>query len=48
MHVSDRFGIVVIGGDRDITRAAPAWDMVRGSIQVEPPPTATPTPAKKP
>jgi hypothetical protein len=47
--ISDRFvDLSVIGGDRDITRAAPAWDLVRGSIQVEPPPTPSPTPAKKP
>ena len=47
--ISDRFvQLSVIGGDRDITRAAPAWDLVRSSIKVEPPPTPTPSPAKKP
>jgi hypothetical protein len=48
--ISDRFvDLSVIGGDRDITRAAPAWDLVRGSIKVEAPPEPkpSPTPAKK-
>jgi hypothetical protein len=47
--ISDRFvQLSVIGGDRDIARAAAAWDLVRGSIKVDAPPIPTPTPAKKP
>ena len=49
--ISDRFvDLSVIGGDRDITRAAPAWDLVRGSIKVDAPPEAkpSPVPAKTP
>ena len=49
--ISDRFvDLSVIGGDRDITRAAPAWDLVRGSVKVDGPPDAkpSPVPAKTP
>jgi len=48
--ISDRFvDLSVIGGDRDINRSAPAWDLVRNSIQVDGPPQAKPaaTPATK-
>jgi hypothetical protein len=46
--ISDRFvDLSVIGGDRDITRAAAAWDLVRGSIHLEAPLEPKPSPAKK-
>lgn len=48
--LSDRFvQISQIGSERDMVRSAAAWDLIRKSIQVEPPPTpgSTPAPAKK-
>jgi len=48
--VSDRFvQISQIGSERDMAKWAAAWDLIRRSIQVEPPPSpnSTPTPAKK-
>jgi hypothetical protein len=48
--MSDRFvQLSQIGSERDMAKFASAWDLIRKSIQVEPPPSAnaTPTPAKK-
>ena len=48
--LSDRFvQISQIGSERDMVRSAAAWDLIRTSIKVEPPPTpgSTPAPAKK-
>ena len=43
--------IAIIGSTRDITRSAPAWDSIRNSLKIEPPPqksapAASPSPAK--
>ena len=51
--VSDRLvNLSIFGSENDITKSAPAWDMIRNSIQVEPPPqpkaTPQPSPTKKP
>jgi len=45
--ISDRFvNLSELGSERDMTKSAPAWDMIRNSIKVEPPP-AQPTPTPK-
>lgn len=53
--VSDRFvNLSQIGAESEMTRTVPAWDMIRNSLKVEPPPQpkpapqATPTPSSKP
>ena len=47
--VSDRLvNLSIIGSERDITKSAPAWDLIRNSLKVEPPPQPKPSPAKKP
>jgi hypothetical protein len=42
----------IIGSEKEITKSAPVWDMIRNSLKVAPPPepkpTATPTPKGKP
>src|SRR5437588_5677233 len=40
----------IIGSEKEIAKSAPAWDMIRNSLKVEPPPQpkATPTPKGKP
>ena len=39
--VSDRLiNLSIIGSERDITKIAAAWDLIRNSIKVEPPPAA--------
>ena len=44
--------LAIIGSTKDITRTAPAWDAIRNSIKVEPPPepkpTGKPSPTPKP
>ena len=50
--ISDRFvQLSVLGSDKDIARWASAWDTVRNSLQVEPPPqpkaSPQPSPAKQ-
>ena len=43
--VSDRLiNLSVIGSEKDVTKAAPAWDIIRNSIKVEPPPDTKSTP----
>jgi hypothetical protein len=43
--VSDRLiNLSVIGSEKDITKSAPAWDMIRNSIKVEPAPEPKSTP----
>jgi hypothetical protein len=43
--VSDRLiNLSAIGSEKDITKAAPAWDMIRNSIKVEPAPEPKSTP----
>src|SRR5215471_16538416 len=48
--VSDRLiNLSVIGSEKDVTKAAPAWDIIRASIKVEPPDTkSTPKSAPTP
>jgi len=47
--ISDRFvQLSEIGGERDMTRSAAAWDMIRNSIRIEPPPQAKPSPQTTP
>ena len=51
--ISDRFvGLSIIGSERDIAKSAGAWDLIRTSVRVEPPPqpkpTAKPSPTPKP
>lgn len=38
----------IIGSEKDIAKLAPAWDMIRNSLKVEPPPQPKPSPTKKP
>jgi hypothetical protein len=48
--ISDRFvQLSQIGSERDMAKFASAWDLIRKSIQVEPPPSpsSTPAPVKK-
>ena len=46
--VSDRLvHLSVLGSERDIARDAPAWDMIRNSLKVEPPPPPKPSPSPK-
>lgn len=49
--VADRFvQLSMIGSEKEITKSAPVWDMIRNSLKVEPPPqpkaTPSPSPAK--
>jgi len=49
--ISARFvQMSIIGSDKEIANSTPAWDMIRNSLKVEPPPQpkATPTPKGKP
>lgn len=47
--ISDRLvNLSIIASEKDIAKAAPAWDVIRNSITVEPAPQAKPSPAKKP
>ena len=49
--ISDRFvHLSILGSERDIAKDAPAWDMIRNSLKVEPPPQpkASPSPKGKP
>ena len=51
--ISDRLvQLSIIGSEKEIAKSAPVWDMLRNSLQVEPPPqpkpTPQPSPAKKP
>ena len=47
--ISDRLvNLSIIGSEKDITKSAAAWDLIRNSLKVEPPPQPKPSPAKKP
>src|SRR5256885_9038409 len=49
--ISDRLvHLSILGSERDIARDATAWDMIRNSLKVEPPPQpkASPSPKGKP
>ena len=46
--MSDRLvHLSVLGSERDIAKDAPAWDMIRSSLKVEPPPQPKPSPSPK-
>lgn len=48
--ISDRLvNLSIFASDKDIVKVAPAWDMIRNSLKVEPPPQpkATPHPSPK-
>jgi hypothetical protein len=46
--VSDRLvNLSIIGSEKDITRTAPVWDMIRNTLKVEPPPEPKPSPSPK-
>jgi len=46
--MSDRLvHLSVLGSERDIATDAPAWDMIRSSLKVEPPPQPKPSPSPK-
>jgi hypothetical protein len=48
--ISDRLvNLSTIGSEKDFAKSAAAWNMIRNSLKVEPPPQpkATPSPAKK-
>lgn len=44
--------LAIVGSTRDVTKTGPAWDAIRNSLKMEPPPQPSPTPqpspAKKP
>lgn len=47
--VSDRLvDLSIIGSERDITKSAPVWDMIRNSLKVEPLPQPKSTPQATP
>jgi hypothetical protein len=37
----------IIGSEKEITRSAAVWDMIRNSLKIAPPPKASPTPTPK-
>ena len=46
--LSDRLvNLSILGSESDITKAAPAWDMIRNSLKIAPPPSAKPSPSPK-
>lgn len=48
--ISDRLvNLSIIASEKDITKSAPAWDTIRNSLKVEPPPQpkASPSPSPK-
>lgn len=47
--LSDRLvNLSILGSESDITKAAPAWDLIRNSLKVEPPPQPKPSPSPSP
>jgi hypothetical protein len=47
--VSDRLvQLSIIGSEKEITKSAPVWDMIRNSLAVEPPPQPKSTPQPSP
>jgi len=46
--ISDRLvNLSTIGSETDFVKSAAAWDLIRGSLKVEPPPQPTPKPSPK-
>lgn len=46
--VSDRLvNLSILGSEKEIAKSAPAWDTIRNSLKVEPPPQPTPSPSPK-
>ena len=46
--VSDRLvNLSILGSEKEITKSAPAWDTIRNSLKVAPPPQPTPLPSPK-
>jgi hypothetical protein len=44
--ISDRLvQLSILSSEKDLVLTAPAWDMIRNSLKVEPPPTPTPKPS---
>ena len=37
----------IIGAEREITKSAPVWDMIRNSLKIAPPPKPSPTATPK-
>jgi len=37
----------IIGSEKEITKSAAVWDMIRNSLKLAPPPKASPTPTPK-
>jgi len=47
--LSDRLvNLSILGSERDITKVAPVWDLIRNSLKVEPPPQPSPKPTATP
>ncbi|MFN2577666.1 MAG: hypothetical protein ABR607_08250 [Pyrinomonadaceae bacterium] len=47
--ISDRLvHLSVLGSESDIAKDAPAWDMIRNSLKVQPPPQPKPSPSASP
>lgn len=40
--------LAIVGSTSDITRTTPAWDAIRNSVKIEPPPVPKPTPSPSP
>jgi hypothetical protein len=40
--------LAIVGSTRDVTKTAPAWDVIRNSLKVEPPPQPASTPQPSP
>jgi len=46
--ISDRLvNLSIIASDKDVTKSATAWDTIRNSLKVEPPPQPIPSPSPK-
>jgi hypothetical protein len=47
--ISDRLvNLSIFTSDKDLVKITPAWDLIRNSIKVEPPPQPKPTPQPSP
>ena len=47
--LSDRMvNLSILGSESDIAKSAPAWDMIRNSLKIAPPPQASPKPSATP
>ena len=40
--------LAIVGSTRDVIKTGPAWDVIRNSLKIEPPPQPTPTPQPSP